>query len=235
MKKTYRSFFCLLAVLLLSISALPAASALFSERLYYYGTVEEISRAADGTVESVLVTAEGQETYEMVITDRTQWQDHDEKTTSDPATLAVGEQICVVHDPAVMMSLPPQSVAYTVIRNFPGRHGSGAGSPRRCLPGEAVLARTRRPLRTGSTRPCPLQSESDCIVKKEKHLLSHAGGCYVRQRGSRCFLCVILSCSTYDSSSWAAVQKHSVPLEPKIAGALKTQLSNVALDQHPIL
>ena len=103
MKKTYRSFFCLLVVLLLSVSALPAASALFSERLYYYGTVEEISRAADGTVESVLVTAEGQETYEMVITERTQWQDHDEKTTSDPATLAVGEQICVVHDPAVMM------------------------------------------------------------------------------------------------------------------------------------
>ena len=68
MKKTYRSFLCLLAVLLLSVSALPAASALFSERLYYYGTVEEISRAADGTVESVLVTAEGQETYEMVIT-----------------------------------------------------------------------------------------------------------------------------------------------------------------------
>ena len=46
MKKTYRSFFCLLAVLLLSVSALPAASALFSERLYYYGTVEEISRNA---------------------------------------------------------------------------------------------------------------------------------------------------------------------------------------------
>ena len=109
MKKTYRSFFCLLAVLLLSISALPAASALFSERLYYYGTVEEISRAADGTVESVLVTAEGQETYEMVITERTQWQDHDEKTTSDRH---------------------PQ---------FPRRYGSGAGSPRRCLPGEAVL------------------------------------------------------------------------------------------------
>ena len=106
MKKIYRSFFCLLAVLLLSVSVLPAASALFSERLYYYGTVEEISRAADGTVESVLVTAEGQETYEMVITDRTEWKDHDEK-------------ICVVHDPAVMMSLPPQSVAYTVIRNFP--------------------------------------------------------------------------------------------------------------------
>ena len=132
MKKTYRSFFCLLAVLLLSVSALPAASALFSERLYYYGTVEEISRAADGTVESVLVTAEGQETYEMVITERTQWQDHDEKTTSDPATLAVGEQICVVHAAAAVGGLyrHPQ---------FPRRYGSGAGSPRRCLPGEAVL------------------------------------------------------------------------------------------------
>ena len=35
------------------------------------------------------MTAEGQETYEMVITDRTEWKDHDEKTTSDPATLAV--------------------------------------------------------------------------------------------------------------------------------------------------
>ena len=43
MKKTYRSFFCLLAVLLLSVSALPTASALFSERLYYYGTVEAVS------------------------------------------------------------------------------------------------------------------------------------------------------------------------------------------------
>jgi len=70
-------------------------------------------------VESILVTAEEQETYQMIVTDSTVWQDHDEKTTSDPATLAVGEQICVVHDPAVMMSLPPQSVAYTVIRNFP--------------------------------------------------------------------------------------------------------------------
>ena len=147
MKKTYRSFFCLLAVLLLSVSALPAASALFSERLYYYGTVEEISRAADGTVESVLVTAEGQETYEMVITERTQWQDHDEKTTSDPATLAVGEQM-LKRSPRRMV-LPDRpcrdDVAAAAVGGlyrhpqFPRRHGSGAGSPRRCLPGEAVL------------------------------------------------------------------------------------------------
>ena len=110
MKKTYRSFFCLLAVLLLSISALPAASALFSERLYYYGTVEEISRAADGTVESVLVTAEGQETYEMVITERTQWQDHDEKTTSDPATLAVPQaRLRISPTPSVPATIPPAS------------------------------------------------------------------------------------------------------------------------------
>ena len=131
MKKTYRSFFCLLAVLLLSVSALPAASALFSERLYYYGTVEEISCAADGTVESVLVTAEGQET-------------HDEKTTSDPATLAVGEQICVVHDPAVMMSLPPQSVAYTVIRNFPAGTDLEQEARDAACPVKQFFAKTRK-------------------------------------------------------------------------------------------
>ena len=89
------------------------------QKLYYYGTVEGVSRTVEGKVESILVSAEEQETYQMIVTDSTVWQDHDEKTTSDPATLAVGEQICVVHDPAVMMSLPPQSVAYTVIRNFP--------------------------------------------------------------------------------------------------------------------
>ena len=131
MKKTYRSFFCLLAVLLLSVSALPAASALFSDRLYYYGTVEEISHAADGTVESVLVTAEGQETYEM-------------ETTSDPATLAVGEQICVVHDPAVMMSLPPQSVAYTVIRNFPAGTDLEQEARDAACPVKQFFARTRK-------------------------------------------------------------------------------------------
>ena len=119
MKKTYRSLFGLLTVLLLSVSALPSASALFSQRLYYYGTVEGVSRTVEGKVESIVVSAEEQETYEMIVTDSTVWQDHDEKTASDPDTLAVGEQICVVHDPAVMMSLPPQSVAYTVIRNFP--------------------------------------------------------------------------------------------------------------------
>ena len=44
MKKTYRSLFCLLAVLLLSVSVLPSASALFSKKLYYYGTVEGVNR-----------------------------------------------------------------------------------------------------------------------------------------------------------------------------------------------
>ena len=58
MKKTYRSLFCLLAVLLLSVSALPSASALFSKKLYYYGVVEGVSRTVEGKVESILVTAE---------------------------------------------------------------------------------------------------------------------------------------------------------------------------------
>ena len=65
MKKTYRSLFCLLAVLLLSVSVLPSASALFSKKLYYYGTVEGVSRTVEGKVESILVSAEEQETYQI--------------------------------------------------------------------------------------------------------------------------------------------------------------------------
>ena len=34
MKKTYRSLFCLLAVLLLSVSVLPSASARYANKLY---------------------------------------------------------------------------------------------------------------------------------------------------------------------------------------------------------
>ena len=144
MKKTYRSLFCLLAVLLVSVGALPSASALFSQRCYYYGTVEEINRNEDGTVESILVTAEEQETYQMIITDSTVWQDHDAKTTSDPATLAVGEEICVVHDSAVMMSLPPQSVAYTVIRNFPAGTDLEQEARDAACPVKKFFAKTRK-------------------------------------------------------------------------------------------
>lgn len=87
MKKTYRSLFCLLAVLLLSVSALPSASALFSKKLYYYGTVEGVSRTVEGKVESIVVSAEEQESYEMIITDSTVWQDHDEKPPPTPLPL----------------------------------------------------------------------------------------------------------------------------------------------------
>ena len=144
MKKTYRSLVCLLAVVLVSVSALPSASALFSQRFYYYGTVEEINRNEDGTVESILVTAEEQETYQMIITDSTVWQDHDAKTTSDPATLAVGEEICVVHDSAVMMSLPPQSVAYTVIRNFPAGTDLEQEARDAACPAKKCFVKTRK-------------------------------------------------------------------------------------------
>ena len=68
MKKNHRSLFCLFAVLLLSISILPSASALFSNRLYYYGTVEEIGWDEDGSVESILVSSVEQEDYRMLIT-----------------------------------------------------------------------------------------------------------------------------------------------------------------------
>lgn len=119
MKKMYRFLGGLLAVLVLSISTLPLASALFTDTLYYYGTVENIVRNEDGTIDSLLVSSAEDEDYQMLISKSTQWKDHDAKSESDPDTLTVGEEICVVHSSAVMMSLPPQSAAYTVIRNFP--------------------------------------------------------------------------------------------------------------------
>lgn len=119
MKRSYRAFFCLLALLVLSTGLLPSAAALFEQKLYYYGQVEEVETDDAGAVQSILVSSEQEEDYRMLLTPATRWEDYRQGTASDPATLAVGESICVVHSSAVMMSLPPQSTAYTVIRNFP--------------------------------------------------------------------------------------------------------------------
>ena len=139
MKKTYRSLFCLLAVLLLSVSALPSASALFSKKLYYYGVVEGVSRTVEGKVESILVTAEEQETYQMIVTDSTVWQDHDEKTTSDPATLAVAD-LCGARPCRDDVAAAAVGGVYRHPQ-LPRRHGSGTGSTGCRLPGEKVLRR----------------------------------------------------------------------------------------------
>ena len=107
-------------------------------------------------MESILVSAEEQETYQMIVTDSTVWQDHDEKTTSDPATLAVGEQICVVHDPAVMMSLPPQSVAYTVIRNFPAGTDLEQEARKAACPVKKIIADTRTAITDSFSQSKPI-------------------------------------------------------------------------------
>lgn len=119
MKKFYKMFTCILAVLALSITMLPSASALFRDRLYYYGKVEEIERDAEGSIESILVSSDQNESYRMLISDNTTWEDHENQTSTIPQDLAVGDEICVVHSSAVMMSLPPQSTAYAVIYHFP--------------------------------------------------------------------------------------------------------------------
>ena len=102
------------------------------------------------------MSAEEQESYQMIVTDSTVWQDHDEKTTSDPATLAVGEQICVVHDPAVMMSLPPQSVAYTVIRNFPAGTDLEQEARDAACPVKKFFADTRKAISDWFYQPMPI-------------------------------------------------------------------------------
>ena len=186
MKKTYRSLFCLLAVLLLSVSVLPSASALFSKKLYYYGVVEGVSRTVEGKVESILVTAEEQETYQMIVTDSTVWQDHDEKDHLRPrypcgrrADLRGARPGCDDVTAAAVGSVyrHPQ---------LPRRHGSGTGSPGCRLPGEkSSLPTPARPLRTGSTRPCPSEGKAPSITQK---LLPRTGCQSVRAKGQQFFM-----------------------------------------------
>lgn len=156
MKKSCRALLCLLAVCVLSIGILPSASALFQDRLYYYGTVEEIERSADGTVESILVSSEENEDYQMLISDHTVWKDYEEQTSSDPATLAVGEAVCVVHSSAVMMSLPPQSNAYTVIRNFPQGTDLEKEERSAACPIKKFFAKTRKSLENWFYQTSPI-------------------------------------------------------------------------------
>ena len=53
--KDIRGYGLSLIHILLSVSVLPSASALFSKKLYYYGVVEGVSRTVEGKVESILV------------------------------------------------------------------------------------------------------------------------------------------------------------------------------------
>ena len=85
----------------------------------YYGQVQEIVRDENGTITSLWLTSERYGEYVMNISPETVWIDSGNYSASDPSTLEVGESVYVYHSPVSTRSLPPQSAAYAVVRNFP--------------------------------------------------------------------------------------------------------------------
>ena len=94
------------------------------DSVLYYGQVLAIDREEDGTVTRLHLTSEAQGDYVMNISSGTVWIDSGSYAASDPSTLEVGESVYVHHSPVSTRSLPPQSAAYAVVRNFPQDAGA---------------------------------------------------------------------------------------------------------------
>ena len=89
------------------------------DSVLYYGEITEIGREEDGTITRLSLTSEADGAYVMNISAATVWIDSGNRTASDPSDLEVGERVYVYHSPVSTRSLPPQSAAYAVVRNFP--------------------------------------------------------------------------------------------------------------------
>ena len=85
----------------------------------YYGQVKDILTDEDGTVTGLWMDSPKSGEYVMKLSEETYWINSGERTTSDPATLEVGERLYVFHSPVSTRSMPPQSAAYAVVRNIP--------------------------------------------------------------------------------------------------------------------
>ena len=94
------------------------------DSVLYYGQVLAIDREEDGTITRLHLTSEAQGDYVMNISSSTVWIDSGSYAASDPSTLEVGESVYVHHSPVSTRSLPPQSAAYAVVRNFPQDAGA---------------------------------------------------------------------------------------------------------------
>ena len=94
------------------------------DSVLYYGQILAIDREEDGTVTRLHLTSEAQGDYVMNISSSTVWIDSGNYVASDPADLEVGESVYVHHSPVSTRSLPPQSAAYAVVRNFPQDAGA---------------------------------------------------------------------------------------------------------------
>ena len=90
----------------------------------YYGTVQEIVKDENGNITRLRMDSERYGEYIMNITEQTVWIDSGRCIASDPVTLTEGEGIYVFHSAAAALSLPPQSVALSVVRDIPADAGT---------------------------------------------------------------------------------------------------------------
>ena len=95
------------------------------ESVLYYGQVTGIGEDENGVPVRLYLQSEAYGDYIMILNEDTVWVDSGNKTASDPATLEVGEGVYVFHSPVSTRSMPPQSVAYAVVRNIPQDVGVG--------------------------------------------------------------------------------------------------------------
>ena len=89
------------------------------DSVLYYGTVQEIVKDENGNITQLRMSSDRYGEYVMNITDQTVWIDSGHHTASDPADLREGEGVYVFHSSVETRSLPPQSVAFAVVRNIP--------------------------------------------------------------------------------------------------------------------
>lgn len=90
----------------------------------YYGEIAAIRRDETGAPDRLVMTSEPYGAYIMVVTEDTLWVDSGRQTAFDPAELREGERVYVFHSAVSTRSIPPQSVAFAVVRDVPQDAGS---------------------------------------------------------------------------------------------------------------
>lgn len=89
------------------------------DTVLYYGTVKEIIKDNYGNITQISMESERYGGYIMNIHSNTLCIDGGDLFNSDTCTISVGESLYVFHSAVSTLSIPPQSLAYVIVRNIP--------------------------------------------------------------------------------------------------------------------
>lgn len=103
----------------------PSPNSTAPDSQLYYGEIRQIVKDEHGAMVKLRMMSDRFGEYVMNLSDKTVWVDSSTHAASDPATLQVGERVCVYHSLMVTHSLPPQTAAFAVVRNIPMDVGCG--------------------------------------------------------------------------------------------------------------